>query len=207
MELVRMRQLEAITFWELLLGKNFWEFVGIESVSLQSKSLTWRYGKWSFLPFVTFGRHVSWVRWKVCWSISEVLQLNCHKPGFQTDQKDKLKPQVSQTATEVWFAVFRQSNLELGLGQLTLWWPLRPSALTTFAINRVTFKWKQNWCSKNIQRGRNIKLSGAAFGRHKSCQQGKRQVPAATTFCEQVQNVTLVHAVSAGGLILDQCSF
>jgi len=39
------------------------------------------------------------------------------------------------------------------------------------------------------------------FGQHESCQQGKRQVSTA------VQNVTLVHAVSASGLILDQCSF
>jgi len=50
-------------------------------------------------------------------------------------------------------------------------------------------------------------LSGAAFGQHKSFQQGKRQVAAATTFCEQVQNVTLVHAVSVSGLILEQCPF
>jgi len=53
----------------------------------------------------------------------------------------------------------------------------------------------------------NITLSGAAFGRHNGFQQGKRPVPAATTFCEQVQNVTFVHAVSASGLILEQCSF
>ena len=52
-----------------------------------------------------------------------------------------------------------------------------------------------------------IILSGAVFGRYKSSQRGKRPVPAATTFCEQVQNMTLVHAVSASGLILDQCSF
>jgi hypothetical protein len=32
-------------------------------------------------------------------------------------------------------------------------------------------------------------------------------VPAPTAFCEQVQNVTLVHAVSVSGLILGQCSF
>jgi len=60
---------------------------------------------------------------------------------------------------------------------------------------------------QNIQYGRNIALSGAAFGRHNGSQQGKRPVPAATTFYEQVQNVTLVNAVSDSGLILEQCSF
>jgi hypothetical protein len=50
----------------------------------------------------------------------------------------------------------------------------------------------------------NITFSGAAFGQHKSCQQGKRQV-AATTVNEQVQNMTLVHEENASGFISDQC--